>query len=84
MAGKKFYALPDYAKVTADIDEYISAWQGMAKPVETALNLTLSGFDPEFVFTKGNPNSGNAITVSLPVWFVRDLSQSLTGAQNAV
>lgn len=49
----------------------------MAKPIESALGLELSMFDPTFVFTKGNPQTTAVTTVNLPVWFVRDLSQVL-------
>lgn len=78
---KKFYALPDYKTVTDDIDVYTKAWQQMAAPIEQQLGVTLHGFDPAFVFLKGNPQTDNVTTVSLPVWFVRDLSQALTANQ---
>lgn len=75
---KKFYPLPDYNTVTEDIDTYINAWRAMAKPVEQALGVTMQGFDPVFTFRKGNPQTDQAATVSLPVWFVRDLSKQLS------
>lgn len=75
--NKKFYPLPDYTNVTGDIDQYIRAWRDMAAPVERALGLTLNGFDPGFVFIKGNPQTSTTTSVSLPVWFVRDLSEHL-------
>ena len=74
---KKTYSLPDYQTVTDDIDAYSNAWRAMAKPVEQALGVTLEGFDPTFTFRKGNPQTELAARVSLPVWFVRDLSKQL-------
>lgn len=77
MANRKTYwNLPDYQRVTEDVDEYTKAWQSIAAPLERDLGLTLTGFDPDFVFTKGNPQRAGA-TVMLPLWFVRDLSNKL-------
>lgn len=73
---KKFYALPDYQTVTEDVDQYAQAWQQIAAPVQQALGLSLTGFDPDFMFTKGNPQRSGAV-VSLPLWFVRDLANKL-------
>ena len=70
------YRLPDYTTLVNDADKYCDAWQAMARPIEQALGLTLSGFDPDFMFTKGNPN-GLSTSISLPVWFVRDLNEKL-------
>jgi hypothetical protein len=77
---KKYYALPDYQTVTENIDTYLKAWRTMAEPVEQALGVTMTGFDPAVVFQKGNPQSSNVASVQLPVWFVRDLSNSLRKA----
>jgi hypothetical protein len=74
---KKTYALPDYQTVTEDLDEYIAAWRKLAEPIERELGLTLHGFDPTFVFLKGNPQRTVSTTVDLPVWFVRELSNKL-------
>lgn len=74
---KQYYSLPDYDKVTDDVDAYAKAWQKMAAPIERNLGLTLNGFDPSFVFLKGNPQTNDVTTVNLPVWFVRDLSEAL-------
>lgn len=73
---KKYYNMPDYQTVTEDVDQYAKAWQDIAAPVEQALGLSLTGFDPDFMFTKGSPQRDGAV-VSLPLWFVRDLSQKL-------
>lgn len=70
------YRLPNYTDLVDNVDEYVAAWQGLAKPIEQALGLTLSGFDPDFSFTKGNPN-GMCTSVQLPMWFVRDLNTAL-------
>lgn len=75
----KQYALPDYQSTTSDIDQYINAWRELARPVELALGLQLSGYDPEFNFRKGNPQGQGSTHVTLPVWFVRDLSNTLMG-----
>jgi hypothetical protein len=72
------FRMPDYKTLIADQDAYITAWQDMAKPVEEALGLTLTGFDPGFLFRKGNPN-GVSTVIDLPVWFVRDLNKVITG-----
>jgi hypothetical protein len=74
---KRYYSLPDYDSVTDDLDVYTKAWQQMAAPIERNLGLKLNGFDPTFVFLKGNPQTDNVATVNLPVWFVRDLSEAL-------
>ena len=73
------YRLPNYIDLVDTVDEYIEAWQTMAKPIEQAMGLTLSGFDPGFSFTKGNPN-GVSTSIQLPVWFVRDFNIAI-GAQ---
>lgn len=73
---KKYYNMPDYQTVTEDVDQYCRAWQDIAAPVEKELGLALTGFDPDFMFTKGNPQRSGAV-VSLPLWFVRDLSNKL-------
>lgn len=75
---KQMYSLPDYKSTTDNIDDYIDAWQQLATPVEQALGVTLAGFDPDFVFRKGSPQMASYTSVSLPVWFVRDLAQSLS------
>lgn len=72
----KYYPLPDYASVTTSIDAYIAAWSEMAEPLERELGLTLVGYDPTFQFRKG-PATGPSTTVSLPVWFVRDINAKL-------
>jgi hypothetical protein len=74
---KQYYPLPDYKNVTEDLDTYIEAWRLMALPVEKALNLKLTAYDPNFIFTKGNPQ-GESTSVILPVWLVRDLSAALS------
>lgn len=71
------YNLPDYTTTTTDIDQYINAWRALAEPVERELGMVLHGFDPEFQFRKGDPQRTNNVVVSLPVWFVKDLSQAL-------
>lgn len=77
MANRKnYYPLPDYKTVTEDLDAYMAAWREVAQPIEEHLGLTLSGFDPEFVFTKGSPQ-GASTSVRLPTWFARDLSEKL-------
>lgn len=81
---KKFYPLPDYQKVTDDLDEYIAAWRALAAPIERELGLTLHGFDPSFQFLKGNPQRTVSTTVDLPVWFVRDLASKLTEKNNDI
>lgn len=79
MANRKnYYNLPDYKTVTEDLDTYINAWREMAEPVEKALSLKLTGYDPNFIFTKGNPQ-GESTSVILPVWLVRDLVLALRG-----
>lgn len=70
------YRLPDYTTLVNDADQYCNAWQNMAKPVEQAMGLTLTAFDPDFLFTKGNPN-GMPVSISLPLWFVRDLNKAI-------
>lgn len=74
---KKFYPLPDYQTVTEDLDEYIAAWRKLAEPIERELGLTLHSYDPTFAFLKGDPQRDVSTIVSLPVWFVRDLSNKL-------
>ena len=69
------YRLPDYTSLVDNAEQYCKAWQDMAKPVEEKLGITLSGFDPDFMFTKGNPN-GLSTVISLPVWFVCDLNKA--------
>ena len=76
MTTDTVYRLPDYTSLVDNVEEYSAAWQSMAKPIEEALGITLSGFDPMFMFTKGNPN-GVSTTITLPVWFVRDLNTAL-------
>jgi hypothetical protein len=78
---KKFYALPDYQRVTEDFDEYIAAWRNLAAPIERELGLTLHSYDPTFTFLKGNPQRDVTTVVSLPVWFVRDLAAVLNVKQ---
>jgi len=84
MAARQSYNLPDYKTVTNDLDTYIGAWRSMAKPIEEALGLELSAYDPTFVFVKGNPQTAAVTTVNLPVWFVRDLSQALSKNEHTV
>ena len=74
------YRLPDYVTLVDNVDEYCQAWQQLAKPVEEAMGLTLSGFDPDFSFTKGNPN-GVSTYITLPLWFVRDFGQIISNLQ---
>lgn len=78
MAKQKYYTLPDYKTVTTDLEEYLESWRDLARPLEEKLGLTLAGFDPEFAFTKGNAQ-GHVAQISLPCWFVRDLSAKLKG-----
>jgi len=68
------YRLPDYTTLVDNAEQYCNSWQQLAKPVEEKLGLTLTAFDPDYMFTKGNPN-GLSTTITLPVWFVRDLSK---------
>ena len=70
------YRLPDYTTLINDADQYCKAWQDMARPVEQSMGLTLTAFDPDFMFTKGNPN-GLSTSISLPLWFVRELNKAL-------
>lgn len=70
------YRLPDYTALVDNAEQYCKAWQDLAKPVEEKLGLTLTTFDPDFMFTKGNPN-GLSTSISLPVWFVRDLNKAI-------
>ena len=74
------YRLPNYTDLVDTVDEYVAAWNDLARPIEQAFNLTLSGFDPDYQFTKGNPN-GMATSITLPTWFVRELSQVLERKQ---
>lgn len=79
MAKKQeHYALPDYSTTTTDIDEYIAAWQAMAKPIEDAMGLHLIGYDPEFLFAEMNPQRPGIKTVSMPVWFAKRLGEALS------
>ena len=70
------YRMPDYTTLVDNVDEYCQAWQQLAKPIEEEMGLTLSGFDPDFSFTKGNPN-GVSTSLTLPLWFVRDFNALL-------
>lgn len=79
MAKNTAYRLPDYTTLVYTIEEYCDAWQALAAPIEKAMGLTLSGFDPDFSFTKGNPN-GVSVNIQLPMWFVKDLNKTI-GAQ---
>lgn len=73
------YHLPDYTTLIDNAEQYSESWRQLAKPVEEKLGLTLTAFDPDYIFTKGNPN-GLPTIITLPVWFVRDLNK-LLGAQ---
>ena len=70
------YRLPDFQTLVDSAEEYCAAWKDMAKPVEETMGLTLTAFDPDFLFTKGNPN-GLPVSISLPLWFVRDLNKAI-------
>lgn len=80
---KKWYALPAYSgQMTSDVDEYIAAWRAIAAPIERQLGVKMTGFDPGFMFTKGNPQGKQSATISLPLWFAIDLSRKITEMEN--
>ena len=72
------YKLPS-GVVTTDVDKYVDGWRAVAAPIEQAMQLVLTGFDPTLSFRSGNPNSiGGAQTVQLPFWFAEELSARLS------
>lgn len=73
---RAFYPLPDYNKVTTDLDMYLAAWREVAEPIEQHLGLKMIGFDPDFAFTRTSKD-GTVMQVSLPLWFTRELSAKL-------
>lgn len=76
---QELYRLPDYTSpLTEDFDEYLAVWRNMAAPIEKKMGLVLSGFDPDFQFTKNDSNSDMSVAISLPIWFVRELSDLLS------
>lgn len=62
---------------TTDVDEYKRAWYSIAKPIEDCLGVQLIGYDPEFIFSQGNPQRPGIKTVHLPSWFVHTLHEAL-------
>ena len=75
MTSKKQFTLPN-GGATTDVELYSAAWKSPAKSIEDALGIQLMGFDPDYLFSKGNPQLMTT-TVKLPSWFVRDMDKAL-------
>lgn len=71
-------------QMTTDVDDYISAWRKIAKPIEQTLGVTLHGFDPGFQFHQGNAQNSDAQIVNMPLWFAKSLSDALIREQKKV
>ena len=74
------YFLPNREQ-TEDAEEYIGAWESLARPMMEMTNTTLHSFDPG-VSLRGKGDWG---LVQLPVWFLQafndNYKQELTGAR---
>lgn len=81
MAKEQWYKMPNIDRATTNVDEYVEAWQQLARPVEQAFNLQLSGFDPDFMFIE--EDGVRSRTISLPLWFVKKLNEVLLNKENS-
>lgn len=70
------YFLPN-RQLTEDVEEYIDAWESLARPMMEMTNTRLQGFDP--IVTLRSKEDGEI--VQLPIWFLQAFNNNLKQKQ---
>jgi len=66
----RLHYLPN-RELTEDAEEYLDAWNSLARPIMEMTGTTLQGFDPYVSLQKGDWG-----IVQLPVWFLQAFNDS--------
>lgn len=68
----KVFRLPN-GEMTKDISHYLLAWRKLSRPLERLTGMRHTAFDPDVHF------DGYGKSISLPIWFLELINDSLRG-----
>lgn len=74
---RQHYRLPD-GHATTNVELYARAWKKLAAPIERALDVVLTGFDPSMAF-RAFGGKGLQSSIQLELWVALRLYKALTG-----